>query len=108
MTSIKPSPKTRSWDEHKYKLLKDPKVAQAYIEGAVEEGVPLNYAIGEVIKAQGVTKVSQRAEMALPNVLRATRKDANPTFSTLTKLLHALGLELSVRRLPRLASKAKA
>jgi DNA-binding phage protein len=34
--------------------------------------------------------------IAAPNLLRVTRKGANPTIATLRAILHALGMELTV------------
>ena len=85
------------WEPTKLELLKDPEVAQGYIQACLEEGVPLQEALGAVIRAQGLTKVAGKTRLAVPNVIRAVRKGANPTFDTLQRLLFGVGLDISVR-----------
>jgi probable addiction module antidote protein len=89
--------KTKNWDDVLTEDLKDPQSAKLFIEACLEEGVPLQTALGKVLKAQGMAKVARKSKIALPNVIRAVRDDSNPTFDTLTKLLSVVGLDLSVR-----------
>lgn len=91
--------KAVSWEEDKLKMLKDPKIAQGYLEACVQEGVPLPQALAAVVKAQGMSKVAKKTHMALPNLMRAVKKGSNPTYSTLSRLLSGVGLGLSVRSL---------
>jgi probable addiction module antidote protein len=88
------------WDKMLLEDLKDPESAKLFIEACLEEGVPLQTALGKVLKAQGMAKMARKAKIALPNVIRAVREDSNPTYDTLTKLLDAVGLDLSVRPKP--------
>lgn len=79
--------------------LRDPEVAAAYVANAQKEGLPLPRALADVIEAQGLANVARKADIAMPNVLRAVREKANPTYNTLNRLLAVLGLELTVRKL---------
>jgi probable addiction module antidote protein len=89
-------------------VLSDPVSAQAFIQGCMEEGVPLQTALRHVIKAQGFEKVAKRARIARPNVIRAVKPTANPTFDTMERLLHGVGLDFSVRPWKAARNRAKA
>ena len=89
--------KTIDWNERLLEDLKDPESAKLFMEACLDEGVPLQVALGKVLKAQGMAKVARKTKIALPNVVRAVRENSNPTYDTLTKLLGAVGLDLSVR-----------
>jgi probable addiction module antidote protein len=78
------------------KYLKDPEFAAQYILAFIEDGEPLYECLAHVIKAHGLANLARRSGIAAPNLLRATRKGANPTIATLQAILHALGMELSV------------
>lgn len=87
----------KNWEDSLMEDLKDPVIAKSYIEGCLEEGVTLQTALRDVIKAQGFGKVAKKAHIARPNVIRAVQPKANPTVETMQKLLHGVGLDLSVR-----------
>ena len=89
--------KSVSWNEGLTKDLKDPDFAKGFVEACLAEGIPLQVALGKVIKAQGSSYVARKAHMAVPNVLRAVQPKANPTVATMQKLLHSIGLDFSVR-----------
>jgi probable addiction module antidote protein len=98
------------WEPFKLSLLKDPESAALYIEICLEEGDPLPECLADVIKAQGLQRMAKLTGIAAPNLLRATRKGSNPTVATLTAILDALGMALSVEAKPkaaRLASKQR-
>jgi probable addiction module antidote protein len=88
---------TANWEDGLMEKLRDPEFAKGYVEACLDEGVPLEEALGDVVRAQGVTKVAKRAHLDRPNVIRALRPKANPTLGTLRRLLSGVGLELAVR-----------
>jgi len=75
--------------------LQDPKFAREFLLGAVEEGVPVQVALGKVIRAMGVKEFSLKAGMASPNLLRAIHPRHKPRQETLDRLLKPFGLKLS-------------
>lgn len=89
--------RTVDWEEGLMQDLQDPEFAKGYVDACLEEGVPLEVALGHVVRAQGVAKVAKRAHLDRPNVIRALRPKANPTLGTLRRLLSGVGLELAVR-----------
>jgi len=88
--------RTRDWNEGLARDLQDPDFAREFLLAAVEEGVPVQQALGKVIRAMGVKEYSEKAGVASPNVLRAINPRHNPTQATLNRLLRPLGLRLSV------------
>jgi DNA-binding phage protein len=92
-----PSGNLKPWNETLDRHLKDPKFAREYLLAAVEEGLDIQVALEDVIRAVGVNRYSQWVKrIDRPNILRAIRKGANPTIKTLARLLEPLGLQLSL------------
>jgi len=61
-----------------------------------EEGVPVQLALGKVIRAMGVKEFAAKVRMASPNVLRAINPRHNPTQDTLNRLLRPFKLRLTL------------
>lgn len=88
--------RSRDWNESLAKDLQDIAFARQFVLSALEEGVSIQLALGKVIRAIGVKEFAKRTKMASPNVLRAINPKHNPTQDTLNRLLHPLGLRLTV------------
>ena len=91
--------RSRDWNEGLAQDLQDEEFAREFLLAAVDEGVPVQTALGKVIRAMGVKEFATRAEMASPNVLRAIHPRHNPTQATLNRLLRPFRLRLSLSRL---------
>jgi len=89
------------WNEGLAQDLQDPTFATEFIIAALDEGVPLQVALGKAVRARGVKEFSRAVRMAPPNVLRAINPRHNATQETLNKLLRPFGLKLSVVPLAR-------
>ena len=76
--------------------LEDPAFAREFLLGAVDEGVPVQVALGKVIRATGVKEFASKVKMASPNVLRAIYPRHNPTQDTLNRLLRPFKLRLTL------------
>ena len=78
--------------------LKGPVEAAAYVGAVLELDDPaaLLVALRHVAKAHGMAEVGRRADMGDKTLFRALSEDGNPTLSTITKVLHAVGLRISV------------
>lgn len=86
-----------TWREGLYERLRDPKYAEAYLLGAIEEGLDLEVALKDIISAIGVTRYARQIEgMERPNVYKFIGKGRNPTLKTIRKLLEPLRLTLGV------------
>ena len=88
--------RSRDWNEGLAQDLQDPSFAREFLVGAVEEGIPLQKALGKVIRAMGVKEFADKVGMASPNVLRAINPRHNPTQETLNRLLRPFKLKLSL------------
>ncbi|WP_313082982.1 addiction module antidote protein [Pulveribacter sp.] len=62
----------------------------------MEDPAALLLALRHVAKAHGMAEVARRAEVGEKSLFRALSENGNPTIDTLHKVLHAMGLRLSV------------
>ena len=92
------APRDVSYQSYLIESLKDPLEAAAYIEAALELEDPaaLLVALRQVAKAHGMADVARRADVGEKTLFRALSENGNPTVATLHKVLHAVGLRLSV------------
>ena len=92
----------QSFDDYLTTTLTDPMESAAYIEAVMELDDPaaLLVALRHVAKAHGMAEVARRADMGDKTLFRALSEQGNPTLSTVHKVLHAVGLRLSVVQLP--------
>ncbi|MYN63974.1 MAG: hypothetical protein F4X11_02955 [Acidobacteria bacterium] len=91
--------RSRDWNEGLAQDLRDPEFARDFLLAAMDEGVPIQTALGKVIRAMGVKEFAEQAQMAGPNVLRAIHPRHNQTQATLNRLLKPLRLRLSLAKL---------
>ena len=90
--------KAKLYDWNVTDALKTPEARAAYIEAAIEENDPdfLTVALGDVAKAEGMTKVARKAKVTRENLYRAFAPGGNPTMATVMRVLDALGLRICV------------
>lgn len=92
------APRDVSYDDYLTASLTDPTEAAAYLDAVMElEDAPaLLLALRQVAKAHGMAEVARRADVGDKTLFRALSETGNPTVDTLSKVLHAMGLRLSV------------
>ncbi len=92
------TPRDVSYDDSLAVVLKDPDEAAAYIEAVMELDDPaaLLVALRHVAQAHGMAEVARRADVGDKTLFRALSENGNPTLTTVHKVLHAVGLRLSV------------
>lgn len=88
--------RSREWTRGLANDLRDPAFAQAFLLAAMDEGLPLQQALGKAIRAIGVKEFATRVRMASSNVLRAIHPRHNPTHETLNRLLKPFRLRLTL------------
>lgn len=88
--------RSRDWNAGLARDLKNAAFAREFLMAAVEEGIPLQQALGQVIRAMGVKEFASKVGMAGPNVQRAIHPRHNPTQATLNRLLKPFRLRLSL------------
>lgn len=87
-----------SYDDYLTESLTDPAEAAAYLDAVMEleEPAALLLALRQVAKAHGMAEVARRAEVGDKTLFKALSESGNPTLDTVNKVLHAVGLRLSV------------
>ena len=92
------APRDASYDDSLTLALQDPIEAAAYIEAVMEldEPATLLVALRHVVQAHGMAEVARRADVGDKSLFKALSADGNPTLATVHKVLHAVGLRLSV------------
>ena len=70
----------------------------AYLEEAFEDGDPAltTTALGDIARARGMTRVAADAGLGRESLYRALSPTGAPEFSTVLKVMQALGLGLRV------------
>ncbi|WP_024539635.1 addiction module antidote protein [Comamonas badia] len=88
----------KSYAESIARALTNPEEAAAYIEAAIEQDdtAALLVALRHVAQAHGMAEVARRAEVGDKALFKSLSDKGNPTITTVSKVLHALGLRLSV------------
>ena len=66
----------------------------------MEDGSPkeIARALGDVARSKGMTEIARQTGLGRQALYTALSEDGNPTLETLTAVLGALGLELTVKR----------
>ena len=89
------------------KHLKDPAEAAAYVEAAIEDGdqPALMMALRHVAQAQGgIAKLARKSKLTREATYRMLSASGNPELRSLTAILDAAGLRLSVKPVGRRAA----
>jgi probable addiction module antidote protein len=70
----------------------------AYLEAAFEDGDPalITHALGVVARSEGMTEVAKQAGLTRASLYKALSADGHPEFSTVLKVIQALGLRMTV------------
>jgi probable addiction module antidote protein len=68
----------------------------AYLEAALEEGdaALVAAALGDIARAKGMTQVARDAGLGRESLYKALSPSGNPEFSTILRVIQALGLQL--------------
>jgi len=93
---------TTKWDPAEH--LDSPAAIAAYIDAALEDGDPtvITAALGDVARAEGMSKLARDTGLAREALYRSLSAEGSPEFSTVLKVMKALGLRLSAVRGPSL------
>ena len=86
--------KTRPWDVVEY--LKTDADMAAYLEAVLEDGEPglVAAALGDIARARGMARIARETGLGRESLYKALSPGGNPEFSTVLKVVHALGLKL--------------
>src|SRR5512136_371836 len=88
--------RTKDWNKGLAEDLRNREFAREFLMAAMEEGIPLQLALGKVVRATGVKEFAIKVGIESPNLLRAINPRHNPTQATINRILRPLGLRLSL------------
>jgi probable addiction module antidote protein len=79
-------------------FLDDDEVVAEYLTAALEDANPEVFlaAVGHVAKARGMSAVAERAGLGRESLYKAFAPGAKPCYDTVLKVLHSLGVKLTV------------
>jgi len=89
---------TRSFDAANY--LETEEDVLAFLDAAWEGGDPAHIAnaLGVVARSKGMSEIAKRTGVQRQALYQALSETGNPTLSTLTAVLDALGLKIRIER----------
>lgn len=88
--------KTRKWDvvEH-LKTEEDMALyLQACLDEAPDDAAFIAAALGDIAKARGMSQLARDTGLGRESLYKALSGEGNPSFGTILKVIHALGLRL--------------
>ncbi len=81
--------------------LKNDEDILAYLEAVMEEGgddpAYIARALGVVARARNMSQLARDTGLSREGLYKALSEDGNPSFATIVKVAHALGLRVSFR-----------
>jgi probable addiction module antidote protein len=88
--------KTTKWNIVDY--LDSEEAIAAYLEAAIEDGDPqlIIAALGDIGRAKGMGSLAQETGLSRESLYRSLSPEGNPAFSTIFRVIKALGLQLEV------------
>jgi probable addiction module antidote protein len=91
--------KLRKWDSAEH--LKTDEDMAAYLEACLEEADDdaafIAKALGNIARAKGMTQLSKDTGLGRESLYKALSGEGNPSFATILKVTHALGLKFHVQ-----------
>jgi len=86
--------KTSPWDVSEH--LETEEDMAAYLEAALEVNEPalIAAALGDIAKAKGMAQIAKQTGLGRESLYKALSPEGNPEFSTILKVVSALGLRL--------------
>ncbi|MFV0411451.1 MAG: addiction module antidote protein [Paracoccus sp. (in: a-proteobacteria)] len=70
----------------------------AYLQAVLEENDPALFrlALGDIAKAKGMSAIAEQVGVNRASLYKSLSDNGNPTYTTVQKLIEALGLKLTV------------
>ncbi len=90
--------RTKDWNEDLSKRLQYPKYAKAFVLACIEDGMSLQDTLSKFESSYGIVEYAKIIDMPRPNLMRATRKNSNPTLTTIRKILAPLNLDITLAK----------
>lgn len=78
--------------------LRTPEEMAAYLDAwlaeAPDDAAGITRALGDIARAKGMTQVARASGLSRESLYKALSADGNPSFATVLKVAHALGVRL--------------
>jgi len=89
--------KISAWDAAEH--LKTEADMEVYLEAALEENDPglIAAALGDMARAKGMSQIAKKTGLGRESLYKALSAQGNPEFSTVLKVVNALGLQLQIK-----------
>jgi probable addiction module antidote protein len=102
--------KTTRWDVVDYLKTEEDRVAylEACFEEAGDDAAFIAKALGDVARSYGMAQVARETGLGRESLYKALSADGNPEFSTVLKVLKALGIRLQAAPAERAGKKRRA
>jgi probable addiction module antidote protein len=87
---------TTLWDASEH--LKTDEEMRLYLEAAIEENDPglISAVLGDIARAKGMAQIAEKTGLGRTSLYKALSPDGHPEFSTILKVIDALGFHLKV------------
>jgi probable addiction module antidote protein len=87
---------TYPWDAADHLETKEDIIA--YLEAALEDGDPslIIAALGDIARSKGMTNIASETGLGSENLYKDLLREGNPEFTTVIKILQALGLRFQI------------
>jgi probable addiction module antidote protein len=96
--SHKPSAKTKTVPYDVAEQLRTPEEMAEYLDAwlteAPEDAAGIARALGDIARAKGMSQVARDAGLSRESLYKALSESGNPSFATVLKVAHALGVRL--------------
>jgi len=89
--------KTRSYRDWQLEKLSDPEIAASFLNASLQESIEVFLsALGKVAQANQMSKVAKESGVQRETLYRSLSERGNPTLDTLSGVLSALDLKISI------------
>ncbi|MBK7422155.1 MAG: putative addiction module antidote protein [Propionivibrio sp.] len=97
-TLHKPTAKTKTVPYDVAEQLRTPEEMAEYLDAwlteAPEDAAGIARALGDIARAKGMSQVARDAGLSRESLYKALSESGNPSFATVLKVAHALGVRL--------------
>ena len=101
--------KTTRWDSAEH--LRTDEDVRLYLEACIEEAGDdpafLVHALGVIAKANNMSQLARDTGLTREGLYKAFSSEGNPTFTTVSKVAKALGLQITVQLAPKEPSNTR-
>lgn len=96
--------KLRKWDSAEYLKTDDDMVMylEACMDEAGDDAAFIAKALGNIARAKGMSQLAKDTGLGRESLYKALSGEGNPSFGTILKVMHALGIKLH----PQIATRA--